>query len=147
MNQQGDRAAGHGWCSLRLRFDDRELALLRAAEHVRGVALAHAPRPNQLRTALNLAKAGHKLAHAHAGAAVILEEGELNLLVEALHYATEQVRAAARPSDEQDARARDAVLGAFPELVERGSWRSFGLGRELDALATRLRTALKSSTS
>ena len=33
-------------------------------------------------------------------------------------------------------------MAAFPELVDRGVWRSFGLTRELETLATRLQTAL-----
>jgi hypothetical protein len=76
---------------LRFRFDDRELTLLRGAEHVRGAAMAHAPRPEQLRTALKLAKAGHKLGVAHAGVSVTLEEGELQLLLEAVRYATDEI--------------------------------------------------------
>jgi hypothetical protein len=129
---------------LRLRFDERELVLLRGAEQVRGAALAHTSRPAQLRMALNLAKAGHKLGHADAGSSVSLEEGELSLLLEAVRYAIDEVHRAARPSDDSEDRRREAVMAAFPELVERGAWRSFGLGRELEALATRLQTALKS---
>ena len=41
-------------------------------------------------------------------------------------------------------RQREAVSAAFPELVELGGWRSFGLARELEALAARLHTALRS---
>lgn len=132
----------HGWCSLRLRFDERELKLLRSAEQVRGAALAHAPRPDQLRNALNLAKAGHKLGHATAGGSVSLEEGELHLLVDALRYATEEIHLFARGADADDARRRDAVLVAFPDLAERGAWRSFSVARELEALTERLHQAL-----
>jgi hypothetical protein len=42
----------------------------------------------------------------------------------------------------QDTARQNAVLTAFPELVEKGVWRSFGLHRELEAIAARLRAAL-----
>jgi hypothetical protein len=48
----------HGWCSLRLRFEQRELELLRHAEQLRGAVMAHTARPAELRSALTLAKAG-----------------------------------------------------------------------------------------
>jgi hypothetical protein len=127
---------------LRLRFDARELTLLKGAEQLRGVALAHTPRPEQLRTALNLAKAGHKLGRGHAAASVSLDEGEVRLLVDAVRYATDEVHWLTRASDENDDRRRDAILQAFPELTERGVWRSFGLARELETLAARLHSAL-----
>jgi hypothetical protein len=139
-----ERELAHGWCSLRLRFDQRELALLRAAEQVRGVALALTPRPDDLRTALSLARAGHKLAVAAPGASVSLEENEVNLLLAALRHTTDEVQRAARAQNEQDARRRDVVAAAFPELAELGGWRTFGLTRELEALAARLQTALSS---
>jgi hypothetical protein len=144
-NEPGsDHQPAHGWCSLRLRFDQRELVLLRAAEQVRGVALAHTPRPDDLRTGLSLARVGHKLAAAGPGALVSLEENELNLLLAALRYTTDQVQRASRNQIDQDSRQREAVASAFPELVELGGWRSFGLTRELEALAARLKTALSS---
>lgn len=136
----------HGWCSLRLRFDERELELLRGGEQVRGAALANTPRPEVLRTALTLAKAGRKLGSARVGGLVSLDEGELGLLVAALRFASEEVQWAARQqngaSDGSGARF-DAVMAAFPELPEKGLWRSFGLIRELDALAVRLDAALR----
>ena len=135
MTADGERETSHGWCSLRLRFDERELVLVRAAEQVRGVALAHTPRPDDLRTALGLARAGHKLAAAAPGASVSLEETEVNLLVAALRYTTDEVQRETRS---------EAIATAFPELVELGGWRSFGLTRELEALTTRLQTALSS---
>ena len=67
---QADRDKKYGWCSLRLRFDARELVLLRAAEQVQGAALANMPRPDVLRTALNLARVGHKLGAAAPGVSV-----------------------------------------------------------------------------
>ena len=134
----------NGWCSLRLRFDQRELALLRAAEQVRGVALARTPRPDDLRTALSLPRAGHKLASAAPGASVSLEEQEVNLLLAALRYTMDEVQRAARSENDQQSRQREAVAAAFPELTELGGWRSFGLTRELEALALRLQTALAS---
>jgi hypothetical protein len=140
-----DREPAHGWCSLRLRFDQRELALLRAAEQVRGVALALTPRPADLRTALSLARAGHKLASAAPGASVSLEEPEVNLLLAALRFTTDEVQRQSRSENDQHTRQRDAIAAAFPELTELGGWRSFGLTRELDALATRLQTALSGS--
>jgi hypothetical protein len=135
----------HGWCSLRLRFDDRELFLLKGAEQIRGVSLAHTPRPDVLRTALNLAKAGHKLAQATPGASISLGESEVVLLLEAARFATDEVQWAARANDGPDSPRRDAVLNAYPELVDKGVWRSFGLARELEALAVRLQTALASA--
>jgi hypothetical protein len=132
---------------LRLRFDARELTLLRGAEQVQGVALAHTVRPDQLRTALSLAKAGHKLSRADAGTSVSLDESELSLLLAALQYSSGEVQHAGRSDDGangQDVSRRDVVFVAFPELVERGAWRSFGLARELEALAARLQTALRS---
>ncbi len=146
MNTNGHREhdQNHGWCSLRLTFEERELTVLKGAEHLRGVALAQTARPQVLRTALNLAKAGHKLGVAVPGSSVSLEEGELRLLLEALRFATAEVRWATRAQEDHDARRREAVLAAFPELVDRGVWRSFGLSRELEALAARLQTALNS---
>lgn len=143
---------GRGWCSLRLRFEARELELLHGSEQVRGAALAahgRAPAPGvggreTLRTALTLAKAGHKVGHAAPGASVSLDEGELRLLLDAVHFAGDEVHWVTNPASatEADPQRRDAVLQAFPELVERGLWRSFGLTRDLDALAQRLRVAL-----
>src|SRR4051794_18980854 len=122
-----DGGPTHGWCSLRLRFDDRELELLRGAERVRGAAMASDSRPANLRTALSLAKAGQKVAHAAPGATVVLEEAELSLLLEALRFAIPQVQSAVRPSSDGA-----AVLAAFPELVDKGAWRAFGLMREIE---------------
>jgi hypothetical protein len=134
---------GQEWCSLRVRFDERELILLRGAEHVRGVDLARNARPTALRDALSLAKAGHKLRAAAPGVSLTFEETELRLLMEASRFASEEVHWAAAQRD-ADARSprRDAVFAAFPELVERGVWRSFGLTRELDELSGRLQRAL-----
>ncbi len=134
--------ASHGWCSLRIRFDERELVLLKGAEHVRGVALSSTTRPDLLRTALNLAKAAHKLTRAGAAASVSLEEPEVRLLIEALQFASEEVRWAARAAEDDHSPRREAVLQAFPELVERGVWRGFGLSRELDDVTSKLARAL-----
>jgi hypothetical protein len=139
-----ERESAHGWCSLRLRFDQRELVLLRAAEQVRGAALAHTPRPDDLRTALSLARTGHKLAAAAPGASISLEESEVNLLLAALRYATDEVQRASRATNDHDSRQHQAVAAAFPELVELGGWRAFGLTRELEALTARLHAALSS---
>jgi len=133
---------GHGWCSLRLRFDARELELLRGAEHLRGVALAHTPRPEQLRTALTLAKAGHKLGAAGPGSSISLDQAEASLVLEALRFAIVEVQHASHEHEGGDAARRDAVMAAFPELAQKGLWRSFGLVRELEALAARLHGAL-----
>ena len=139
----------HGWCSLRLRFDERELELLRGSERVRGAALATRTRPDVLRVALTLAKAGRKVASARVGSLVSLDEAEVGLLVEALRFASEEVQWATRQQNaasngtSNDSRPRfDAVMAAFLELPEKGWWRSFGLVRELDALAIRLESAL-----
>jgi hypothetical protein len=129
---------------LRLRFDERELALLKSAEQARGASLALHSRPDQLRTALALSKAGTKLRHAEAGHSLSFEEGELTLLLEAVRFASSEVHWAATQRESESAPRRDAVLNAFPELVERGMWRGFGLNRELDELAQRLEGALRS---
>jgi hypothetical protein len=141
----GERS--QGWCCLRLRFDEREIGLLKSAEQLRGSALAHTPRPDVLRTALSLAKAGHKIGSAAPRSSVSLEEGELTLLLEALRFAAQEVQWATRVSNGENGEAparRDAVMAAFPELVQKGVWRTFGLTRELEALATRLEAALSS---
>ena len=143
-NGEPGHEQNHGWCSLRLRFEQRELTLLKGAEQLRGVALAHTARPQVLRSALNLAKAGHKLGVATPGASVVLEESEVGLLLEALRFATDEVRWATRVQEDHDVPRREAVLTAFPELVDRGVWRSFGLSRELETVAARLQTALNS---
>jgi hypothetical protein len=132
-----------GWCSLRLRFDERELELLRGAERLRGTAMAHTARPDELRTALTLAKAGHKVSRGAPGSSVTLEEGELKLLLEAVRFAAKEVPWAARRDDGAESERREAVVAAFPELIEKGGWRSFGLARELDALGSKLEAALK----
>lgn len=136
--------SSHGWCSLRLRFDERELALLKGAERLRGATLAHTTRSDNLRAALSLAKAGHKIGVASPGASVSLEELELTLLIEALRFGIDELQWASRASNGQEGGRRDAVFSAFPELVEKGSWRTFGLVREIEALAGRLQTALRS---
>jgi hypothetical protein len=127
---------------LRLRFDARELELLKAAEQLRGGSLAHTARPDVLRTALSLARAGHKVGSATAGMSVSLEEGELRLLVEAVRFASQEVQHAARVDNRQADSRQAQVMAAFPELTQKGMWRSFGLVRELDALAARLGAAL-----
>jgi hypothetical protein len=134
-----DAGSPQGWCSLRLRFDERELELLRGSEHIRGAAMAHTARPDELRSALTLAKAGQKVARAAAGTIVVLDENELGLLLEALRQAVPQVQAAARASADHM-----EVLAAFPELEAKGTWRAFGLVRDLEALANRLSAALGS---
>jgi hypothetical protein len=135
---------GHGWCSLRLRFDARELELLRGAEHLRGRALAHTARPEVLRTALTLAKIGQKLGAAAPGASISLEESEVGLLLEALRYGKDEVQHASHQHEGDDAARHEAVMAAFPELSQKGLWRSFGLIREIEALVARLQTALTS---
>jgi hypothetical protein len=133
---------------LRLRFDERELSLLRGAEQVRGASLAHNPRPEVLRSALALARTGHKLAHAAPRVTVSLEEPEVRLLIEALRFAIHEVHWVGDQShaDEVAAAAdrRATVLRSFPELTERGLWRTFGVCRELDALGSRLQRAVSS---
>jgi hypothetical protein len=130
-------ATSHGWCSLRLRFDGRELGLLSSAEQLRGAVLAQTPRPDVLRTALSLAKAGHKLRTAAPGSSVNLDEAEVALLSEALRFAAEEIR------NGHEAARRDAVMSAFPELAQKGSWRAFGLAREIEAITQRLETAIR----
>jgi hypothetical protein len=126
-----------------MRFDERELVLLRGAEHLRGADLAQHARPVGLRSALTLAKAGHKLRAASPGASLTFEEAEVRLLAEAAHFAVEEVRWAASQRDTQAISARaKVVLDAFPELVERGLWRSFSLTRELAEMAVKLERAV-----
>jgi hypothetical protein len=141
--------ADHGWCSLRLRFDERELGLLRGAEQLRGASLAHRPRPDLLRDALSLSRAGAKLAHARQGTSITLDESEVKLLVDAIRFATAEIHwvsdQAARQAGASDAR-HTAVLNGFPELAERGLWRSFAVCRDLDGLAARLQKALSASS-
>ena len=139
----------HGWCSLRLRFDDRELSLLRGAEQVRGASLAHNARPEVLREALSLSRAGHKLAHAAPGAAIVLEETEVRLLLDAVRFATREVHWVSEQAHRQEPPGprQAAVFKGFPELSERGLWRSFGVSRELEALAARLHKALSGPVS
>jgi hypothetical protein len=141
--------ADHGWCSLRLRFDDRELGLLRGAEQVRGASLAHHARPDQLRDALSLSRAGAKLAHARPGASITLDESEVRLLLDALRFANGEIhwvsdQAARQPGASGERQM--AVLHGFPELVERGLWRSFAVCRDLDGLAARLQKALAATS-
>jgi hypothetical protein len=134
---------GHGWCSLRVRFGERELVLLRGSEKLRGSSFAHHGRPEALRSALTLAKAGQKIGRAREGTSVVLDEGELRLLLDAVRFAIEEVQWARSPDAERDERRRGSVLQAFPELVERGLWRSFGLTRDLETLTARLEGALQ----
>jgi hypothetical protein len=129
---------------LRIRFEERALMLLRAAEHARGTAFALHSRPDSLRTALALSKAGYKLRQASPGASVSFEEPELQLLLEAVRFANDEVHWAAAQRETDANPRREAILEAFPELVERGLWRSYGLTRELEELAQRLEGALRS---
>jgi len=126
---------------LRLRFDQRELELLGGAERLRGAAIARAGGRDELRTALQLAKAGQKVGRSTAGGTVSLDEAELSVLVDALRYAAREVPDAAR-AVESDGPRREAAFAAFPELADRGGWRSFGLARELETVAARLASAL-----
>jgi hypothetical protein len=130
---------------LRLRFDERELALLRSAEQVRGAALARNGRPDELRGALALAKAGQKLRYAAAGPSLVFEESELRLLLQAVRFAHDEVQWAGGNHDESPDGRAQAVHSAFPELTERGLWRAFALTRELDELGQRLDLALRST--
>ena len=129
---------------MRLRFDERELALLHGSEQVRGAAYAGAPRPDLLRTALSLARLGHKVTRVAPGAQLTLDEAEVGLLVDAVRFALGEVQWATHTRDDEatEKPRRVAVNVGFPELVEKGAWRSFGLTRELDALAQKLRAAL-----
>ena len=89
-------------------------------------------------------KAGQKLRNASPGASLSFEETELQLLLEAVRFANDEIHWAAAQRDNGAAERKQAVLDAFPELVERGLWRSFGLTRELDDLVQRLDVALRS---
>ena len=143
----GSGAASPGWCSLRLRFDADELKLLRASERLFGAELARHARPEALRTAIALARAGQRVARAGPNTPVSLAEGELKLLAEAVDFAGGEVRWLGEHADDipdRNASERQARLGvAFPELFERGGWRSFGLRQGLESLAKRLAAALR----
>jgi hypothetical protein len=123
---------------LRLRFDERELELLAGAERLRGAAIARAGGRDELRTALQLAKAGQKVGRSAAGATVSLDETELSVLIEALRFAAREVPQATRADLVGEAPRREAAFAAFPELADKGAWRSFGLARELEVVAARL---------
>lgn len=142
MTARGE--ADRGWCSLRVRFDDRELILMRASEQVRGAALARQAKPGELRAALALAKAGQKLRYAVPGPSLAFEETELRMLLEAVRFAHDEVQWAGSQREMTGEGRIQAVVNAFPELVERGLWRSFAVTRELDDLAQRLDVALRS---
>jgi len=94
--------------------------LLRAAEHARGTAYALHSRPDALRTALALSKAGHKLRHAGPGASVSFEEAELQLLLEAVRFANDEVHWAARQreTDTDPRRTAIALRKQTAELVD-----------------------------
>lgn len=126
---------------MRLRFDQRELELLAGAERLRGAAIARAGARDELRTALQLARAGQKVEHSSAGGMVSLDEAELNVLIDALRFAAREVPHATRV-DLGEVPRREAAFAAFPELADKGSWRSFGLARELEEVAARLASAL-----
>src|SRR5438105_3622833 len=133
---------------MRMRFEPGELALLHSAEQLRGTQLARGPaRPDALRAALALAKAGRKLTSAGPGAAVSLDESEVRLLREAVEMAGVEVHWLSQTGEHEDpeprtAQRQQAVRQAFPELVERGLWRAFGVCRELETLGRRLDAAL-----
>jgi hypothetical protein len=126
---------------LRLRFDSRELELLHGAEQLRGRAIARASGREELRTALRLAKAGQKVERCVAGGTVSLDEGEVVLLVDALRFSAREVPAVGHLDGGEAPARREAIVAAFPELGE-SSWRSFGVARELEAVAARLAGAL-----
>ena len=140
------RRGSPGWCSLRFRFDREEIDLLRGAELVHGAHLAHRARPDALRAAMTLARAGHKLAQAIPGVSVSLADGETHALLEALRFAAGEVRWLSEPPADAESRAaserRQVIERAFPVLAA-SRWRSFGLSRSLDSLARRLELALR----
>ena len=108
------------------------------------MSLALTPRPDRFATALSLAGLGTSWPWPAPGASVSLDENEVKLLLAALRHTMDEVQRAARAENDQHSRQREAVAAAFPELVELGGWRSFGLTRELEVLAARLQTALSS---
>jgi hypothetical protein len=119
--------------------------LLRAAEQVHGAELARLSRPDTLRTALALAKVGRKLERAAPGTSVSLEESEALLLERALRAAAAEVkwlsdRVSETPGRETEMR-RETLTRACPDLAERGRWKSFGLARDIEAVADRLAAA------
>lgn len=140
----GQPAHAGGWCSLRLRFGADELLLLRTAERLHGSELARQPRPDALREALALARAGSKLAGAEPGEAISLSEAELATLVAAARYAADEVRWLGElggepgPDDRLGAERRERVLQVLPDLAGQGAWRAFGLSRSLEFVAQRL---------
>lgn len=144
-----------GWCSLRLRFDEDELALLRAAEHLRGGELARIGRADSLRDALALARVSRKVTGAEPGSLTTLSETELQLLVAAVRFAATEVHWLGEKAEQEVAIAagprerqllehrREALASAFPNLGKRGSWRGSGLHQALEGLAARMDEALR----
>lgn len=138
-----------GWCSMRFRFDEDELSLVRAAEQLRGAALAREGRPASLREALTLARLGARVRKLSPGEQVVLSEADSQLLLSAVRFAADEVRwlgevleSTTEPGSIRDRQAaegrRQALRAVFPDLVQRGSWRGYGLRRALEGLASRL---------
>lgn len=136
------------------RFDEDELALLRAAEHLRGADLARTSRADTLRDALTLARVFRRVGQSAPGSRTVLSEAELRLLADAVRFAASEVRWLGEVADHATATGprdrlriegrRVAIETAFPNLDRRGSWRGSGLQKALERLAARLNDALGS---
>jgi len=140
--QKQNKNTPPAWCSLRLRFEDPQLGLLRSAEQLYGALLARGVKRDTLRDALALAKLGKRLAAATAGEMLVLSESEVKLLVVALRASLAEIHAVSALGAGGDASERAARLReAFPELSDR-MWRAFGVSRELEALTRQIEAAV-----
>lgn len=84
-----DSCATASWCSLSFRFDANELRYLRGAEQVWGAYLAARLQPEDLPTAIALAKAGRKVAQSGPGLMLQMPENELRALLSAVRYSAD----------------------------------------------------------
>ena len=133
---------GSAWCSLRLRFTEQELALLRSSEQLDGFMLADRARPDSLRDALALARVGKRLAAAQAGELLSLSERDTRLLADAIAASIAEIQWFGTDGMDSTPPERvDRTRRAFPELAEQ-PWRAFAVGRALRDLQQRISTAL-----
>lgn len=133
---------GSAWCSLRLRFTEQELALLRSSEQLDGFMLADRARPDTLRDALALARVGKRLAAAQPGELLSLSERDTRLLEDAIAASIAEIQWFGADGVDSTAPERaDRTRRAFPELAEQ-PWRAFAVGRALRDLQQRISAAL-----
>jgi hypothetical protein len=135
---------GSAWCSLRLRFTEEELVLLRSSEQLGGFVLADRARPDTLRDALALARVGKRLASAQPDELLSLSERDTRLLENAIAASIAEIQWFGADALDATALSRAArTRRAFPGLAEQ-PWRAFAVGRALRALQQRIGAALDS---